>query len=183
MLIELQPEEIGPLSYVTGYVLQSLYRKSKNSLHWDSTRSQELQFLLQSMRLPSNQEDNYVHSMSRGGLWAPTEPIREIAKAAELMFRKYLKAQKTARSFPTNKVVDKILEMPSVRSLWDNIVCDLDSPISSECNKVVLENFVKLYVQVRSFSYAKDIVSKHKMKGKSDKKALRKDLKSRDSST
>ena len=83
---------------------------------------------------------------------APNESIKFIAKTAELMFRKHLEAQKTARSVPTDKVVDEVLEMPSVRSLWENIVCELDLPISSECNKLVLENFVKLYVQVRSFS-------------------------------
>ena len=55
--MELIPGEIGPLSYVTGYVLQTLYRKSKNST---SIPSQELQFLLQSLKLADTKEDEYV---------------------------------------------------------------------------------------------------------------------------
>ena len=41
--IKINPEEVGPLSYIAGYVLQSLYKKSKNSPHWNSPRSLEWQ--------------------------------------------------------------------------------------------------------------------------------------------
>ena len=65
-----------------------------------------------------------------------------------------------------------------MKSLWENIIADLDSQIFSECDKLVLENFIKLYVQVWSFSYARDIVSKYKLKEKSLRSmALRKELK------
>ena len=47
---------------------------------------------------------------------------------------------------------------------------------------ITLENFVKLYVRVRSFSYAKDIVNKYKLKEKASKtKALRTELKNKSS--
>ena len=67
-------------------------------------------------------------------------------------------------STPVDKIVDDILMQPVVLSLWENITLGLDSSISSECSKLALENFVKLFVRVRSFSYAKDIVSRHKLK-------------------
>ena len=68
-----------------------------------------------------------------------------------------------------------------MKSLWENIITDLDSDISSECNKLALENFIKLYIQVRSFSYTRDIVSKYKLKEKALRsKALRKELKNAD---
>ena len=67
---------------------------------------------------------------------------------------------------------------PVVLSLWENITVGLDFDVSSESSKLALENFVKLYVWVRSFSHAKDIVSKYKLKAKQSKtKALRKQLK------
>ncbi len=176
----MKPEEIGPLSYVTGYVLQSLYRKSKNSKHWNSPRSQELQSLLRSLKLEELKEDQYIQSLSRGGLWAPNETIKNIAKRTEIIFRQHLKSNKSA-SVPTDKVTDQVLTTPEVKSLWENIIADLDSQISSECNKLALENFIKLYIQVRSFSYARDIVSKYKLKEKALRsKALRKELKSAD---
>jgi hypothetical protein len=41
-----------------------------------------------------------------------------------------------------------------------------------------LENILKLYLRVRSFSYAKDYISKYKIKEKQTKsKSLRKNLK------
>ena len=49
---------------------------------------------------------------------------------------------------------------------------------SSSTQKLLLENVIKLYLKVRSFSYAKDYITKHKIKGKQLKrKALRKDMK------
>ena len=79
-------------------------------------------------------------------------------------------------SIPVDKIVDEILMQPVVLSLWENIL-GLDFGVSSECSKLALENFVKLYIRVRSFSHAKDIVSRYKLKAKQSKtKALRKQL-------
>ena len=77
--IKINPEEVGPLSDIAGYVLQSLYKKSKNSPHWNSPCSLELQALLKSVKLEDVEQDEYIHSLSRGGLWAPTENIKGIA--------------------------------------------------------------------------------------------------------
>ena len=68
--IKINPEEVGPLSCIAGYILQSLYKKSKNS-HWNSPRSLKLQGLLKSVKLEDTEQDEYIHSLSRGGLWAP----------------------------------------------------------------------------------------------------------------
>jgi hypothetical protein len=80
----------------------------------------------------------------------------------------------------TDKIVDEILALPVVISVWENIT-DLDCDISNECKKLVLENFVKLFVRVRSFSYAKDIVNRYKLKEKTSKKALKTELKKKPS--
>ncbi len=49
---------------------------------------------------------------------------------------------------------------------------------TSSTPKLCLENVVKLYLKVRSFSYAKDYVEKYKIKGKEGRKrALRKNMK------
>ena len=52
---------------VAGYVLQSLCKKGKNSPHWNSPRSLELQGLLKSVKLEDAEQDEYIHSLSRGG--------------------------------------------------------------------------------------------------------------------
>lgn len=79
--------------------------------------------------------------------------------------QKYLKSQKAVHlSVPTDKILDQVLTTPDVKSLWKSIIADLDSQVSNECSKLALENFIKLYVQVRSFSHARDIVNKYKLK-------------------
>ena len=161
-------------------MLQSLYKKSRNSPHWNSPRSLELQGLLKSVKLEDAEQDKYIQSLSRRGLWSPNENIKGIAESAELCFRRHIMGSKAdvTTSIPVDKVVDDILMQPVVLSLWENITLGLDFNISSECSKLALENFVKLFVQVRSFSYAKDIVSRHKLKGKQSKtKAFRTELK------
>jgi hypothetical protein len=82
------------------------------------------------------------------------------------------------RNIPTDLISVSTLNSPLVKSLWDNIV--LDSGVEQSCStqKLLLENIVKLYLRVRSFSYARDYISKYKIKVKQTKsKALRKDLK------
>ena len=62
--------------------------------------------------------------------------------------------------------------------MWDNIVMVSGIPSTSRTPKLCLENVIKLYLKVRSFSYTKDYVAKYKIKEKEvKKKALRKDMK------
>jgi hypothetical protein len=67
-----------------------------------------------------------------------------------------------------------------LKSLWDNILQGCGNNISKQTNKLCLENIVKLkrVRRVRSFSYAKDYISKFKIQQKAKKsKGLRKELK------
>ena len=80
-------------------------------------------------------------------------------------------------SIPVDKILDEILMQPVVLSLWKKIILGLDFGVSSKCSKLALENFGKLFIRVRSFSHAKDIVGQYKLKAKQSKtKALRKQL-------
>ena len=119
-----------------------------------------MQGLLKSVKLEDTEQDEYIHSLSRGGLWAPNENVKGIAESAEISFRRHLLNSKAVTtSIPVDKIMDEILMQPVVLSLLENIIIGLDFGVSSECSKLALENFVKLYIRVRSFSHAKDIVS------------------------
>ena len=70
------------------------------------------------------------------------------------------------------------LSSPTVKSLWDNIVVSSGVDQTSSTQKLCLENVAKLYLRVRSFSYARDYITKYRIKEKQLKrKALRKDMK------
>ena len=89
--------------------------------------------------------------------------------SSEIMFRQHLKSQKAAHlSVPTDKIVDLVLATPDVKSLWESIIADLDLQVPSECSKLALENFIKLYVQVWSFSHGFEKITLRKELKKAD---------------
>ena len=128
-------------------------------------------------------EDEYIQSLSRGGLWTPNDTIKDIANKTEITFRKHLHSKKGIHvSVATDDVVEEVLAMPAAKRFWENIILNVDSHLTNECSKLTLENFVKLYVRIRGFSYAKVIVNKYKLKEKASKtKALRNELKNKSS--
>ena len=78
-----------------------------------------------------------------------------------------------------------LLELPKpqlqtcsdVLANYQLIVSETDCDSYSHVQKDVLHNIVSLYIRVRSFSYAKDIVQQYKIKAKQRKsKSLRKEI-------
>lgn len=171
----ISPQEFGPLTYLTGYVIRSLYQKSKNCARYHSERNKEIQALMLSMKTDNGNE--YVSSLSRGGLWSPHPWVTSIAEASELVFRKHTNKDRVTR-LPVDKIVNEVLTSSLVKSLWCNILNNCEVEISKECQSLCLENVVKLFVTVRCFSFSKDIVNKYKLSQRTQrKKALRKELK------
>ena len=55
------------------------------------------------MKVPT-EENEYISSLSRGGLWAPNSWLVSIAEIAELSFKKHTKTGKLS-SLPVDKVL------------------------------------------------------------------------------
>ena len=124
----------------------------------------------------------FISVWSRGGLVSPTADLVGILEVAELSFRSEVNnAKDLLRNIPIDLICSKVLDFPVVRSLWENIVMSSGIDTSSPTQKLYLENVVKLYLRVRSFSYVRDFITKYKIKEKQTKsKALRKELKKAD---
>ena len=113
--MSLSPHEYGPLSYLAGYVIRSLYQKSKNCSRSNSLRNKEIQALMSSMR-QETEGNEYISSLSRGGLWTPHEWIVSIAEVSELVFR--MNTNKGNVSYlPVDTMVNEVLASPHVKSL------------------------------------------------------------------
>lgn len=169
---ELNENERGPLSYIAGYVLSSLKKKSKNKAN------DQLQILIENM-ISTGSENAYIEARSRGGLVTPCDHLVKLLEVVEIVFRQFVEKQSTVvKSIPCDKLCNDALDSPLLKSLWDNILQECGENISKQTNKLCLENIIKLYLRVRSFSYAKDYISKFKTQQKAKKsKALRKELK------
>ena len=167
----LDENERGPLSYIAGYVLSNLKRKSKNK------HNDELQIILEHM-INSGLENAYIEARSRGGLVTPCEDLVKLLEVVEILFRQFIGNQPTVKNIPCDKLCNDAIDSTLIKSLWDNIIQGCGNNISKQTSKLCLENIVKLYLRVRSFSYAKDIISKFKIQQKAKKsKGLRKELK------
>ena len=174
---EIQPSEHGPLSYIVGYVLSKLIKASKGKL---GEEKPELQSLLQSLVLHEGEGEanEFIAARTRGGLVTPCEDIVRILHEAEICFRKDVKKTDIIRNISVDAICFSAIHLPIVKSLWENIVLCSGVDPSSPTNKLCLENIVKLFLKVRSFSYTKDYVTQYKIKEKQrKKKGLRKDLK------
>lgn len=172
----LSPQEYGPLAYLIGYVIRALYQKSKNCSRSSSPRNREIQVFTSSMKDEAG-SDPYIQSISRGGLWTPISWLVTIAETIELVFRKYTTKERVT-CLPVEKMVEEVLASSDVASLWGNVVENCEVNVSKECQQLCLENVIKLYLTVRCFSFAKDIIQKYNLEqGIQQKKALRKSLK------
>ena len=95
------------------------------------------------------------------------------------MFSKGCEKTDIIRNISVDAICFLAIHLPIVKSLWENIVLCSGVDPSSLTNKLCLENIVKLFLKVRSFSYTKDYVTQYKNKRETErkKKGLRKDLK------
>ena len=170
----LSEHEHGPLSYIAGYVLAKLQKQCSRK------PNEDLQVILQSMKRPSV-EDTYIDTRSRGGLVAPCTDLVQILETVEIVFRQFIAKQATVVSaIPCDTLRNEALESPLIKSLWENILQECKD-LPKQTTKLCLENIVKLYIKVGSFSYARDYISKFKIKQKAAKsKGLRKELKRHD---
>lgn len=86
--LEVNEIEHGPLSYLMGSVICKMFRTSKfkkrSTLESTITNKEQLQDFLQSIKRPDNE---YILSLSRGGLWTPCEDLIAIGFEIEKAFR------------------------------------------------------------------------------------------------
>ena len=166
---------MGPLSYIAGYVVRKLTNARKKKT---VSENAELQGLLRSLQ--SEQENNsFIQARNRGGLVNPSDDLTGILQEAEINFRREVnKSKEVLRNIPLDVICYKTISTPIVNSSWDNIVVSSGVNPSGDTQKLCLENIVKLFLKVRSFSYARDDITQYKIIEKQRNfKALRKDMK------
>ena len=185
--MNLSKQEKDGLGYLGGYVFHNLFKKFKNSKNYLTKESQDCMQILKAGKTThvSAQEENVttstsslVASLNRGGLWDLRSSPRRIFEVTELNFRKNV-AVCGQRKIDTALIVEKCIKDPEVVSHFRTVVEESETHC---CNKTLLSDLltsiIKLYVRVRSFSYAKDIIQRFKVKDKLLKsKALRKEIK------
>ena len=175
--IELNDKEKDSLQYLGGYVISNLFRKVKNSRHWKTSESQQMMAVLKAAKSDTVANQKLVNGLTRGGLWGIGHHAEFIFSAAEMKFRQHT-AGCELHKIETKKILSEVVHDTDVASNYNSLLGETEMLVNSDVAKNTLQSIIELYLKVRSFSYAKDIVQKYKQnEHKSRSKALRKKIK------
>lgn len=112
-----------------------------------------------------------VSALNRGGLWSITEPAQQIFVKAEFTSKTDLQRLDIAG------ITHKAVSDSDILANYNLMLSDAELEPDSHVCKDVLHGIVRLYAHVRSFSFAKDVIQRFKIKTKQSKaKALRKEI-------
>ena len=181
----LTEKDISIISYLSGYVFGTFYRRLRSMKSNTSSYYQQqcLSFLMagkcsgENLPLP---EHKHIEILDRGGLWKVDNNVTLIFKVAECHF-------KTITSVPTTKIdcksiVSTLMKNPIIHENMSKIRSkSTDTIIKKEINLNLLEDLLTLYIRVRTFSFAKGQIQSHKIKqSRLKSRSLRTSLKKMD---
>ena len=161
-------------------MLQNLHKKHRTPRNCKSSESQQAMSLLSACKEDDQNARNsqrLIASLNRGGLWSPTESAQKIFVKTEHYFKSYSNQPGQFQKIDIKNITQKSAQDPDVVSSYNAIVSESGLHIDSSVSKDILHCIIHLYVRVRSFSLAKDIIQKYKIQQKQVKaKALRKEI-------
>ena len=177
----LSEREIAALQYLGGYVISNLSKKIKNCKNYKSDECQQALSLLSACKSDNDGDRSLklVSALNRGGLCIINETVEKIFIIAEKYF--HISTLKFGlRDIDINGIVEKLRAFSYIKDYFNDIKHSSEIPVSEEVVYATLYNVLHLYIKVRSFTFAKDKVEKHKIKNRQSKsKALRKEIKRR----
>ena len=116
---------------------------------------------------------NLILSVTQGGLWFISQPAQKMLFQTEYILRESLKLVYKKLIF----LVLFLSQSVAVVSLYNIMLLEAELEPVDQIRKSVLYSIINLYVRVRSFSLAKDIIMCHKIDIKKSKdKSLRKEI-------
>ena len=148
-----------------------------NSKKRNTLEHQQAISILEAGKCDAVASKNLISALDRGGLWQISPSVQKLLLLAEKYYRLKTKDSKQ-RKTNSKKTVQELMNFSYVKEFFNEVVSKSDAlNPSEEVSKNVLMSILSLYIQVRSFSYARDIVQKERQsKSSSNKKALRKEL-------
>lgn len=171
----LSDKEKAGMQYLGGYVLHNLHKKHGRA---NSVESQQAMAILKAGKLESmtDSSQKLVSALNRGGLWSITQPAQQIFLKAECHFRQFTSKPDLQR-LDISGITNKATSDSDILAYYSLMVSDAELEPDSHVCKDVLHSIVSLYVHVRSFSFAKDIIQHYKIKATQTKaRALRKEI-------
>ena len=135
--------------------------------------------ILQHVIVDDWEDQKLVNCLNRGGLTAVSLDFQRVFVKAEVQFRKVTSTNNHLKSIDVNSITYSLMQDTEVISHYNSVVDTSGvENIEIEDRKNLLQNMLQLYIRVRAFSLARDIVGKHRLASKQKRsKALRKNIK------
>ncbi|XP_044168750.1 uncharacterized protein LOC122952995 [Acropora millepora] len=169
----LSDRDISCVQYLGGYVLHNLH---KNHATKQSAESQQAMAILKAGKSEINNAQNLISGVTRGGLWFITQPAQKVFFQTELIFREFSSLD-GLKQVDIPSITCKSVTDSTILTQYGTMVSEAELQPIPHVTKSVLYSIINLYVCVRSFSLAKDIIEKYKVNAKKIKaKALRKEI-------
>ncbi len=173
------------ISYLSGYVFSTFYRRIRHSRKWNTNTSQMcLSLLLAGKSTIIDDESNTPHALvdarNRGGLWKMSSEVLSIFSIVEAHFRSH--SCSTYNRIDAKDMVNVLLQNSEILSQFSKVRGRAEQKADKDIAMDLLEDMFTLYIRVRAFSYAKDCQERHKIKSKKAKeKSLRTSIKKKSS--
>ena len=164
------------LQYIVGYVVHKLYSKFKFSKNKDCVYSKQCLSILLCCKIDSDDIQRRVNAQDRGGFWRVNETIQNIFIVCEKIFPSFTLA--FCLVFKCSELVQEMQANSIIISNYDSLCYSIEPKVNKELSLNLLESMLKLFVKVHTFSFARDIKEKHKVKNKKTKaRSLRTEIK------
>ena len=174
--IEINQKELGSLQYLGGYVKKML-RKIRNCQDYKSHESQGMISALECMTVDNLEQQRLIKATSRGGLTTINQQTQIIFQIVEEQYR-IETSRENLRKIDTRKITQAMMKNVDVNDAYSNILTQASVGMGKEARKNLLEKLISLYLRIRSFSTARDIIDKHRVEQKKPKsKGLRRSIK------
>ena len=124
----------------------------------------------------SGESQKLISVLNRGGLWSITEHAQKMFFKTEQYFRHFT-SKCRLQKIDIASITQNSINDCDVLSNYQLVLSEAELEPESHISKDILFSIVHLYVKVRSFSFAEDIIQHHKIRAKQTKaKALRKEI-------
>lgn len=173
--VVLSEKEKAGMQYLGGYVLHNLHKKHART---NSLESEQAMAILKAGQLQNitDSSQKLVSALNRGGLWTITQPAQQIFLKAECHFRQFT-SETGLQKVDISGIIYKATSDSDIIANYNLMVSDAELEPDSHVCKDVLHGIVSLYINVRSFSFAKDIIQQYKIAAKQTKaRALRREI-------
>jgi len=162
--LEISQRELGSLQYISGYVITKLLKKTRNHKNYKTEECQAIITMLENMKTSEESYQRLIQTLDRGGLTTLKPAALSIFKIIEERYRIETRgnAENAITKIDTKKITAFLLKNLDIKSLFNSFSGDLSLPLNAELKDNLLEKLISLYLRVRAFSTARDMIEKHR---------------------